>query len=282
MGLESDSTGDKAGAKTTESIAQPVLASFPRAGRTWLATLIHGAVAGSADGGMELLQGGDHRVLLTHDDFDPAQHGGPTVLVLRDPADQLVSFFHYMSDHLGEYRGTLAESVHSENQGVPRLARWFNTWGEVAPRCFATTYEALRTDTATELVKVLDGLHLAPHADLDLEGLVAACDFSIAHAFESAAAASGADKGDAGQDGAAGRARDEASESKAGEEGEEGSGVGGNGANPNALFARQGRIRASREVLSPAELEGLVASLRQRLTPAGHALFARGRFKDLP
>lgn len=225
----------------TGPAAPPVLASFPRSGRTWLATLVHGAVGGSADAGLAMLQGDDHRALLTHDDFEPTLHRGPTVLLLRDPADQLVSFFHYMRDHLGDYDGDLSASMAAEHQGIPRLARWYNSWGRLAAPDYVTTYERLRGDTVAELDAVLAGLGLRDQVEVALDRIVTSCDFALAHAVEASA--------------------------------------GGPDRPTDALFARQGRIRASREVLNAGQVDSLFEQLRGELTAEGSRLFDRGGFR---
>ncbi len=166
-----------------------VIASYPRSGRTWLAGMIGDVLRQS----LQLPVG--HRYFVNTDaqqdleafftQFGPdappiparlathkLSHSTPRadhlVIVVRDPFDSLVSYYHYTTKLRGEFSGDMDDFLGSKNHGVTRLAEWFNSWASRRTAATVVTYERLRTDTAVQLGRALDGLGIDHDVDLDV------------------------------------------------------------------------------------------------------------------
>ena len=184
-------------------VIEGVLASFPRSGRTWLAGMVSEVVMKSLPERRKNVRAfvqnlrkasvaewrdafGDLEPpplrIATHNRYDPKLHVKPIVLVCRQPADSLVSYFHYQSGHQNKFDGTLDDFLRNTGVGVNRLAGWYNSWAEIADGCTTVTYESLRRDTAGELDRVLNAFGI--EHELDLDALAERWEFSNRQSLE--------------------------------------------------------------------------------------------------
>lgn len=164
-----------------------ILASYPRSGRTWLAGMIGEVLRRS----VPLPKGtrvfaNDHRAsaikdfyeqfdgpapiparLATHLKASEVPHVDRIVLVVRDPFDSLVSYFHYTTKHTSQFDGDISTFLRSSGYGTARLARWFNSWAPRSESALVVPYEQLRQHPATYLAKTLDAFGIEHHEDLE-------------------------------------------------------------------------------------------------------------------
>jgi hypothetical protein len=169
--------------------ADAAVVSFGKSGRTWLRVMLSHfyKVRHGLDGEMLIEFDNMHRrdrsiprLLFTHDNYlgDYTGNGRSksdydsrrVVLLVRDPADTAVSQYHQwkyrMRPHkklLNDYpredeHPDLFEFVMDERGGIPRIVRFMNDWAAALPRMersMLIRYEDLRSDTATELDRLL-------------------------------------------------------------------------------------------------------------------------------
>lgn len=169
--------------------ADAAVVSFGKSGRTWLRVMLSHfyKVRHGLDGEMLIEFDNMHRrdrgiprLLFTHDNYlgDHTGNGRSktdydarrVVLLVRDPADTAVSQYHQwkyrMRPHkklLNDYPREgedpdLFEFVMDERGGIPRIVRFMNDWAAALPRMersLLVRYEDLRSDTATELDRLL-------------------------------------------------------------------------------------------------------------------------------
>jgi len=166
-----------------------VVASYGKAGRTWLRVMISRYFAHSHGLHIETMMEFDefHRrdsripiLFFTHDNYLPDYTGTDdkwknyagkkVVLLVRDPRDTAVSqYFQWKSRirarkkiingyPLGETE--LYDFIAGEAAGIPKIIRFMNAWAESLPHmkeALVVRYEDLRTNTHEELAKVLAG-----------------------------------------------------------------------------------------------------------------------------
>ena len=171
-------------------LADVVVVSFGKSGRTWLRVLLSRffqlrfGLGPSSFIGFDNLHRKDSRIpklFFTHDnylrDFTGNRgdrrdfHDRKTVLLVRHPADVAVSQFHQwkfrMKPHkknLNLYPGHGAEVdvfsfLMDENAGLPKVIEFTNAWARELdrhPSLIVVRYEDLRADTAGQLGRVLD------------------------------------------------------------------------------------------------------------------------------
>jgi len=179
-----------------------ILASYPRSGRTWLAGMIGEVLRRS----VPLPKGTrvfatDHREeaitefyeqfdgpapipvrLATHMKASEVPPVERVVLVVRDPFDSLVSYFHYTTKHTSQFDGDIGAFLQSRGYGTERLARWFNSWAPMSATALVVPYEQLRQHPATYLSKTLDAFGI--EHDEDLEATAGRWDFERRQARE--------------------------------------------------------------------------------------------------
>ena len=183
--------------------ADVVVASFGKAGRTWLRVLLWRYFARKNGYASDSISGFDefrHRrpnvpaLFFTHDNYlkDYLGHDRkadiyrnlPVVLLVRDPRDTAVSQFfqwkHRMTARKKVINGyPLADvSVHDfiagEEAGIPKIISFMNDWAAEArkfPKLLVVRYEDLRADTKGQLRRILEFLGQHP-ADAELEDAV--------------------------------------------------------------------------------------------------------------
>lgn len=125
--------------------ADAVVVSFPKSGRTWLRYFLASYAAELSDGPIVMQMVGDDEfndkrrlqglplIHFTHDYFDYFQDvpsvepvvldgdtydSKPTLLLLRDPRDVVVSYFHHKSAREQVFSGNITDFVRSVNYGI--------------------------------------------------------------------------------------------------------------------------------------------------------------------
>jgi hypothetical protein len=101
-------------------------------------------------------------------------HGARVALLLRDPRDALVSYWHELTTHQARWSGPLEAFLADRSLGVYYYADWVNRWASargVGP-VLVTTYEQLAADPASTMAAVL--AHMGER--VDAAALRRACD----------------------------------------------------------------------------------------------------------
>lgn len=201
------------------------LLSYPKCGRTWLTLQIGRAI--SQHFGLEvpnllkLSVFGERipevpHIRLTHDDQPHRKRphelsttreklaGKKVVLMVRDPRDVIVSYYHHKShreplrdfwwfqgkrkETHSRFRGTLGEFLEQEIGGFDTLLRYYNVWVEArnTPAAFLLLrYEDMQADPVTQLRRVLDFIGLAEITDAEVKEAVEYASFQNMRKIES-------------------------------------------------------------------------------------------------
>jgi len=201
------------------------LLSYPKCGRTWVTLMVGRAI--TQHFGLEvpnLLKisrlGELHpEVPLIRETHDGQPHrkrphelpttreqfaGKKVILLVRDPRDVLVSYYHHKSkreplreffffqrkrrETHSRFAGTLAEFLDVEIGGFDTLLRYYNLWAENrhVPKAFLLLrYEDLQADPHGELRRVLDFLGLAQIPDAVVKEAVEYASFANMQKIES-------------------------------------------------------------------------------------------------
>ena len=128
-------------------------------------------------------------VAMSHLPWDERFLEPRILLLMRTPADSLVSRFYHMSRHAGQFDGTIDEFAHDEFYGVPGLVEYFASWephsedGNVE----VVTYEQLRAEPLGPFRRIVDQLGIEA-TDAQLE---AALDASTVEKMREVEKASG-------------------------------------------------------------------------------------------
>lgn len=133
-----------------------VIVSYPRSGRTWLRVMLHELSINPvfSHGAARKMLYGDANT-MRHD--IPDYFGNRVLLLLRDPRDLIVSYFHHCVRQ-NVWDGDLSGFIRHPIFGFERLLAFTLGWLEAHGRFkdFATVrYEDLRQDTEIELKRVV-------------------------------------------------------------------------------------------------------------------------------
>lgn len=162
-----------------------VLALFPKTGSTWVRYFLYnllmivereGRLASIDDMNSEMPEFGHKslfkkwpfkscpRVIKTHRPKNRMLDGHPTVLVVRDPRDVVVSFYHYANakKEFG-YSGELKEVLHHPEMGLEYFFSQYNSWLEQAD--MVLRYEDLRNDSLPTFKRLVDFLNIPASDD---------------------------------------------------------------------------------------------------------------------
>lgn len=248
------------------------LCSYPKSGRTWmrfaLVNLMSEVYGLDMDLDMENMftvipndDGKDHTqpwktldkyafpdrtdmpfVAMSHLCWDERFEEPRVLLLMRTPADSLVSRFYHMSRHAGQFGGSIDEFARDEEYGVPGLVKYFASWEPHSedPNVEVVTYEQLRADPSEPFRMIVDQLGIAA-TDEQLEAALAA---STVEKMREVERASGV-----GQPNAYDRS------------------------DPQAMRVRKAKVGGWREELSPETVDYLMESFAS--SPAAMALLER-------
>lgn len=248
--------------------------SYPKSGRTWFSTLyVHyaRAVLGASELAQQSLHMPDRNLAFQHLLADKAKHGAfpvcvfthlgfsgrkpfesngepwpdkahsvlkrPTVLIVRDPRDVVVSHYHHLRAVGGVLDPGLGLSDFIRGQwGIERIVRFMNLWGPglraQSKNIHLCTYESLKRDTAATFSEAMTFLH-APLDPAAVQKAVAESSFD--------------------------RLKDQERSSRSYQ---------GASLEPDAFRFRKGDIGGHARELSPAEGEYLNQVVADRLDPA--------------
>lgn len=179
--------------------ADVVLGSYPRSGGTWLAIILAELFTSasfdlrSGDDSVPMVGEGTPRVILpdggrlirTHEPY--RREYRRAVLLVRDPRDVAVSYFHFQRDRLKTFSGSLDDFVDAFVRG---RVDHYGPWGDHVASWLAdgqpqviVRYEDLLDDPARELTLIVEFLtgHPDPAAITDV---VAANSFTEMRAKE--------------------------------------------------------------------------------------------------
>lgn len=160
------------------------LTSYPKSGRTWFRYVLShyfGSVAGLADNvdlhnmfsivpnfdldpvrgipGFCLADRADvPRIWVSHLEYRGSLFlNRPVVLMIRDPRDVIVSAYFHATRHKHRYDGNLGDFIGDEEQGIPAMCRYLNSWsrGIARRRHHILSYERLSVETEKETAAVL-------------------------------------------------------------------------------------------------------------------------------
>jgi hypothetical protein len=143
---------------------RPLVVSFPKAGRTWLRVMLDEL---GVDAEYTHFGAGVARALPA-DALAPRSWWyarRPTLLLIRDPRDTLVSSFHQATKRRHTYAGNLAAFVRDARFGIEKVVRWNAMWVEVAqahPNVAIVSYEGLRAQGAPLVQAAARHLGAAP------------------------------------------------------------------------------------------------------------------------
>jgi hypothetical protein len=242
------------------------LVSFPKAGRTWLRSILGYAIAKEyglpETDVLDLWQlskqvRGAPRIRVTHacDPHKKAPSGitlegrkyiGKRVLFLaRDPRDLLVSLFHHESNRqpalglaVGPRPTTVSELIEREAGGLASLVYFYNLW--VAPSGIDVAhlfYEELHKDPAAVCRRAFDHMGLSSVSDSSIQYGIEQSRFDRMKQRE-----------------ADGAVRDTALRRA-------------DASNPDSFKVRQGKVGSYRDHFSAAEIDRIEAELRQLKPP---------------
>ena len=157
---------------------KPVIVSFPRAGRTWLTTLIGLNLCHYKYLPLEQAVVERKKVVgATHDGTDKSlrvhydnlksykgEFAGKRVLVLtRDPRDILVSAHLHATKRKGNFKGPLSDYIRDPCFGIKKIIRFYQIWRQnkhVPTAYLEIDYEDLLMDTVGTLQTVCSFLRV--------------------------------------------------------------------------------------------------------------------------
>lgn len=165
------------------------MVSFPKCGRTWLRVMVGRAMQlhyGLEEGRgiVELHRLAEQKagvpcIYASHDDFwfqarpedlddDKMRYrGSRVVLLVRDPRDVIVSFYHHRSAR--DFSGSIDDFIDQREGGFRSLLAFYDNWAanlETPAECLVVRYEDLHASTGDELRRVLDFIGIAVSDDV--------------------------------------------------------------------------------------------------------------------
>lgn len=165
-----------------------VLALFPKTGSTWVRFFLFnlltiterdGKTVTIDDMNAEMPEFGHSslfqkwlfkacpRVIKSHRPKSRLLSGHPTVLVVRDPRDVVVSFYHYANAKKElEYSGSIKEVLHHPEMGLEYFFHQYKSWRSQAG--LILRYEDLRNDSFDQFKKLVSYLKI-PASDEQIQ-----------------------------------------------------------------------------------------------------------------
>jgi len=158
-----------------------VLASFPRSGGTWLAIMLAEYLADASfdlrtgddavpmvgEGKPVLSLPGGGWLMRTHESH--RREYSRAILLVRDPRDVVVSYFHFQRDRLGLFDGSLDEFARGFVAGtIDHYGAWHThvrSWLDAGADQVLVRYEDLRANPGEGLAAILRFLNVSPDPD---------------------------------------------------------------------------------------------------------------------
>ncbi len=184
-----------------------LIATYPKAGTTLMQQIVHGLRTGgdmdfdeitevvpwlelAHDLGLDLdaPQRAEPRAFKTHFDWNEAPKGGRTIYVVRDPADSLVSFFHFFNGWVFETGSVSIEDfalgyvLHRSRSGRywDHLVSWWPR--RLDPDTLWLSFEDIVADLPAATARVARFLGLDPeHPNVEIATRQASIDFMRKH-----------------------------------------------------------------------------------------------------
>lgn len=157
-----------------------LLTSFPKSGNTWIRFFLCNLISlqewdgehvtfPELDATMpelgvsNLLRSWPHdtipRVVKTHKSRWPIFRGNRAILLVRDPRDVMVSYFHYeRGKKKGRFRGEFSEFIRHPKFGFQAWCEHYVSWR--ANASVVLTYERLKSDDVGEFRRMLDAVDI--------------------------------------------------------------------------------------------------------------------------
>jgi len=180
------------------------IVSHPKAGRTWLRTILAKAIAEHFKVPMQLnlLTIRRYNRRIPGIEFTHAKAGvkyrlrspgrpeftipwhikrKPVVFLARDPRDTVVSFYYQARKRRGAYNGSISEFIRDERLGIDSVVDFMNVWAgyikENPDRVLLISYEQLHMDTVNTVRRVLDFVNLGSVSDETIRSAVTFASF---------------------------------------------------------------------------------------------------------
>ena len=128
-------------------------------------------------------------VIASHLRWEPAFLTSPTVFLVRNPGDVIVSRYHHMTRHEGKFSGTLGDFTRDPDWGLPDLLGYLESWRPHIgnPGVTVVTYEQLKSDPVDAFGRLVGGLGI----DADRTELEASLEAASVDRMRKVEAASG-------------------------------------------------------------------------------------------
>lgn len=155
-----------------------ILTSFPKSGNTWIRFFLCNLVSlkewdgdtvtfARLDATMpelgvsNLLEAWPHdtipRVVKTHKPFWPSFAGKRTVLLIRDPRDVMVSYYHFeQNKRRGRSESDFSSFIRQPKYGLKAWCQHYQSWVDKATVCLR--YEKLKEDDVKEFSRMLEAI----------------------------------------------------------------------------------------------------------------------------
>jgi hypothetical protein len=154
-----------------------LLASFPRAGSTWVRLFLCSLISLNEWNGREVNRtvvnatmprlGHDNlfrtwphttipRVIRAHRDYSRFFGRVPSIGILRDPRDVMVSFYHFTRDRRQLHNETFSDFIRDPNFGLEKWFRHYMSWRDHWK--LTLKYEEMLENPERELSRILDFL----------------------------------------------------------------------------------------------------------------------------
>ena len=173
-----------------------LLVSFPKAGSTWVRYFLYQILCQRSDEqgismdaanrlmpefanrSMFLPWSFDEcsRVVKTHQRYNPIFGGKNVVLIIRDPRDIIVSFYHYaLGSNDYNFSGTVSDMLRHPRMGARACISHYQSWVKHAQ--LILTYEGIKANPYLEFLRLLESYGIE-RSEEEIKLAIEASDFS--------------------------------------------------------------------------------------------------------